>query len=367
MTDYSKKTNIEQDKSEDLYKRLEPIFRGGLVKLTDRFFGDTERIIGELKTDWKTEHVLVKLIDDIDRIANYTIKPYPVGDTFKGLNDPDYSLIRDGFITIGAEANAGKSSILTALSLDILKHNRDTAFLFYSLDDSIYLSGKRILSQITGENQFRSSSFNLAALSEQDEQNIKHLLNRIVIKERLNMNTLELEAVKTRELCGAKKIIIGIDYLQIIPTPPDMIRREYYNDIVKELKEIQKRLEPDGCILFLLSQFNRDTESTTYRYRETSEIENQSDVCLDISGKLKKIKDPDTGKSKIIPDMDDNTRRVKVSKNKLGKKGRKWKTEINAAFNFTALTVQRDGEGDSITADDDKNNPENFDWDKVKK
>lgn len=357
MTDYSKKTNIEQDKSEDLYKRLEPILMKGITGVTERTFGDIERIIGELKTDWKTEHVLVKLIDDIERIASYMIKPYAVGDTFKELNAPDYNLIRDGFITIGAEANAGKSSILTALSLDLLKHNRDTAFLFYSLDDSIYLSGKRILSQITGEDQFKSSSFNLAMLSEQEEKDIKHLLNRIVIKERLNMNTIELEAMKVKEICGADKIIIGIDYLQIIPTPPDMIRREYYNDIVKALKEIQKRLEPDGCIIFLLSQFNRDTESTTYRYRETSEIENQSDVCLDISGKLKKIKDPDTGKNKIIPDMDDNTRRVKVSKNKLGKKGRKWKTEINAAFTFTPLVIQRDDEGESVpTAEEEADN-----------
>ena len=351
MTDYSKKTSIEQDKSEDLYKRLEPVFKKGIAGVTERTFSDIERIIAELKADWTTEHVIVKLLDDIDRIASYTIKPYAVGDTFNGLNDPDYSLIRDALITIGAEANAGKSSFLTALSLDILKHNKDTAFLFYSLDDSAYISGKRILSQITGKNQFKSSSFNLAALSEQEEQDIKNILGRIVIKERLNMNTLELEAEKVKEICGCNKIIIGIDYLQIIPTPPDMIRREYYNDIVKGLKEIQKHLEHDGCILFLLSQFNRDTESTTYRYRETSEIENQSDVCLDIAGKLKKITDPDTKQKKIIPDMNNNMRWIKVSKNKLGKKGRRWKTEINAAFNFTTLTVQRDDEGDSITAD----------------
>jgi len=337
MTDYSKKTSIEQDKSEDLYKRLEHIFKKGIAGVNDRTFGDIERIVGELKTDWTTEHVLVKLIDDIDRIASYTIKPYAVGDTFKGLNDPDYSLIRDAFITIGAEANAGKSSILTALSLDILRYNKDTAFLFYSLDDSVYLSGKRILSQITGENQFKSSSFNLAALSEQEEQGIKHLLSRIVIKERLNMNTLELEAVKVKEICGADKIIIGIDYLQIVPTPPDMIRREYYNDIVKELKEIHKRLESGGCILFLLSQFNRDTKSTGYRYRETSEIENQSDVCIDIKADNK--------------DRESTAREIYIAKNKLGKKGRTLKTSINAAFNFT--TLQRD-DGSTAARNEDE-------------
>ena len=357
MNDYSKKTNIEQDKSEELYKRLEPIFKKGIVGVNERTFSEIERIVTEIKTDWTNEHILIKLIDEIDKIVNYTIKTYVVSNTFKALNDPDYSLIRDAFITIGAEANAGKSSILTALALDILRHNSDTAFLFYSLDDSIYLSGKRILSQITNVNQFKSSSFKLTMLSEQEE--VKHLLNRIIIKERLNIDTLEREAMRVKEICNCKKIIIGIDYLQIIPTPQDMIRREYYNDIVKALKEIHKRLEAEGCILFLISQFNRDTESTTHRYRETSEIENQSDVCLDISGKMKKIKDPDTGKTRIIPDMNDNTRRIKVSKNKLGKKGRQWTTEINAAFNFTALTV-RDEEEESIAADEEEADNYNF-------
>jgi hypothetical protein len=320
MTDYAKKTDIEKDKCIDLYARLEAILKRGVRSVDNTLIGEIEKVLGDVKTDWATEHLLVKMIDDLDRIANYTIKPYAVGDTWAELNAADYSLIRDGLITIGAEANTGKSSILTALSLDIIRHNQNTALLFYSLDDSVYLSSKRILSQLTRENQFYAA-FNPATLTTDE----KKLLGRIVLRDRLNINTLEREAVKVKDLCGCTKIIIGIDYLQIIPNTGNTIQREFLNVTVKDLKEIQKNLEADGCILFLLSQLNRDTKALGYRYRETSEIENQSDVCLDIEGDSK--------------DKESLVRKIIVTKNKLGRKGRTLHTEIGADFNFIPLTT----------------------------
>jgi len=86
--------------------------------------------------------------------------------------------------------------------------------------------------------------------------------------------------------------------------------------------------------LFLLSQLNRDTSSTTFRYRETSEIENQSDVCLDIYHLYTNEPNKDTRKK---PLYNDPTRTIKVTKNKLGRKGREWRTEISDSFNFTPL------------------------------
>ncbi len=323
MTDYSIKTDIEKEKNEDLFLQLKTLIDKGQLSFT---IEDVERKVKSVKTDWNTDHIIKTLFDEIETIINYTIKTYEISETFKALNHEDYSLIRDGFITIGAEANAGKSSLLTALSIDILNNNKDTVFIFYSLDDSNLLSGKRILSQITERNQFKESTFQRSLLDKDKEQEYDRLFKKIIIKERFNINTFEMEVEKIKEYCGCKKVIIGIDYLQIIQNNTGNIQREFYNYIVKELKEIQKRLESDGCMLFLLSQFNRDTKSTSFRYRETSEIENQSDVCLDI------LSDEQNKESL--------ERYIKVSKNKLGKKGRIFQTKINGNFNFDKLEIK---------------------------
>jgi len=325
MSDYGKDISIEQKKAEDFIKRYDGITKNGV---DDKTFDLITRAFREVNEGWDDKDVLVKLIDRIDHISRYTVTPYKVGHTFAELNDPDYCLIRDGFITIGAEANAGKSSFLTALSLEIMRHNKNMAFLFYSLDDCELLSGKRILSQITRVNQFRNT-FNMDTISDQDRSEITDLMGRIMMKESFNLHTVERDAERTKKRCGCTRIIIGIDYLQIIPTTTEN-RREHYNDAVKGLKEVQKRMAADGCIMFLLSQFNRDRSSTTYRYRETSEIENQSDVCIDIKGDDANREDP--------------SREITVMKNKLGKKGRIWKTSFRSAvggtdFNFTPLTA----------------------------
>jgi len=317
MNGYALKTDVEIDKSKELFAKLAPFFEQCYDGVADNFFQQVEQLLTELKKEWDTGNLIISLADDLERVVNYRIITYALGSTFAELNAPDYSLIRDALITIGAESSTGKSSFLSALALEILKHNQDTAFIFYSLDDSIYLTGKRILSQITGKNQFHVS-FDKGTLT---PENI-NLLGRIVLRDQFNIHTFEWEALKAKEVCNSRKIIVGIDYLQVIPNTTEMLQREFFNWIMKELKETHKRLESNGCILFLLSQFNRDKKSGGYRYRETSEIENQSDVCIDIHAS---------------DDSQDASRKIKVQKNKLGRKGRELTTEINDAFLFTPL------------------------------
>jgi replicative DNA helicase len=124
------------------------------------------------------------------------------------------------------------------------------------------------------------------------------------------------------------RIIIAIDYLQIMPTDGQLLR-ESLNATVKELKEFQKAM---NCLLLLVSQLNRSTDSTTYRYRETSEIENQSDVCLDMFH----INEPGSKK----PDYANQQREIKCSKNKIGPKGAVFRTSIDSHFRFSRLVRQ---------------------------
>ncbi len=81
---------------------------------------------------------------------------------------------------------------------------------------------------------------------------------------------------------------------------------------------------------------NRDSQSDGYRYRETSEIENQSDVCIDIE--LPRI---GNGKDKKS-DRETDNRIIRVKKNKMGKRGMTFHTTISRAFNFKKLDFEQD-------------------------
>ena len=274
----------------------------------------------------------IKTMDEED--FNYIVNPYPISNIFKILNKEEYCLIRDGFITIGGEASAGKTSFLTDISIDLLRNNKDTAFLFYSLDDGSHISGKRILSQINQKNLFHTSIEDKSHKSPH-----LNLLNKIVIRESININLLIKEADAVKKKTGCSKLIIGIDYLQAIPSEDSGDRRIFLNNYFMALKEKQKSLEKaGGCIMFCLSQMNRDENSGGYRYRDTSEIENKSDVCMDIE--LPKIEKKVNGIRKTIGDKESNERVIRVMKNKMGKRGMTFKGEISTAFNYSKLEYE---------------------------
>jgi replicative DNA helicase len=268
---------------------------------------------------------------------NYTIKDFNLGDKdaendrFSILNLKSTMLIREGFITIGGEASSGKTSFVCDIALDIMKRNEGTAFLFYSLDDSVPMSAKRIISIYHNKNMFGDNSIDETYYIDQH----KDTFSRIYIRERINIEDISREAEGVREQTGCNRLIIAIDYLQNIPSGPGVDRRQGFNDALAGLKNIQKELEASGgCILFCLSQLTRisskdsrgEKKIITYSYRETSEIENQSDVCINIC--------PDaSGKQ---------NRKLKVLKNKLGQRGFTYHSEITASFNFTKLKFKED-------------------------
>lgn len=330
------------------------------AELFDYLKAETEKTKPEKdllnKVRRKISQLDAEYIDDTIKVMNgqdynFIVNPYPLGDVYEILNRDGYDLIRDGFITIGGEASSGKTSFINDLAIDILQRTTETCFLFYSLDDSVPITGKRIISQLNRENLFREKIDNHLKMKPHAD-----LLKRIAIRDSITIARLEREAERLKLITGCNKIIIGIDYLQAIPAPADYggDRRQLFNDNLKALKEKQIAIqEAGGCILFCLSQMNRDTKADGYRYRETSEIENQSDVCIDIE--LPRTTQG-TGKDKrTVPDRETDNRIIRVQKNKMGKRGMTFFTSITSAFNFTRLDFAQDNgagyEADSITAD----------------
>ncbi|WP_047115138.1 DnaB-like helicase C-terminal domain-containing protein, partial [Brachyspira hyodysenteriae] len=120
------------------------------------------------------------------------------------------------------------------------------------------------------------------------------------------------------------RLIVVIDYLQIIDHDSTTLR-EGLNKICSYLKDIQKQL---NCMMILLSQFNRSRETninTLIRYRETSEIENISDLCINLES---------------VSNQADYNTKLYIVKNKAGEKNKVY-TSFRDAYIFNKFTEYR--------------------------
>lgn len=273
------------------------------------------------------ENFIEYLVNLISNTKSYNLK----NSSFSELE----SFLRDSLITVGAESSVGKTSFASQLALEILENNDDTILAFYSLDDSKTFLTKKIICQLLSKN----SKNNKKKYDISDEDIVKYikkhkndhlkilLSNRVAIFESLNIYNLYSQLIKLKR--NAKdnlnienpRIIIIIDYLQIIDHESSTLR-EGLNKICSYLKDVQKRL---NCMMILLSQFNRSKETninTLIRYRETSEIENISDLCIN----LESIQNQDYYNTKLY-----------IVKNKAGEKNKIF-TSLREGYTFNKFS-----------------------------
>lgn len=319
MDNYIARANIpllmEEEFGNKIFKLVEE--KGATIETV-------KNLIAEVETDFDASMVLEPISRQIEEVFTPANPPYCVSPTFQALNHPDYRVLSDGFIAVGAEANTGKTTLMTALAIDLLSNNPDMCALVYSLDDGGNMTKKRIVSQLLGRNMLQSHTVPSTEITKEHEM----ILERIYVKDTIRLQNIEAEAQRIKKDTGCPVIYIGIDYLQIIPVSESRGSREGFNEVVKRLKEIQKRLATQGCILLLLSQLNRatsgDSPYSMSRYRETSEIENQADVGLLM---FMMNSDPNI--------EDDRERKVWIVKNKKGMRGRWWNTRLVRGHRFS--------------------------------
>lgn len=321
--DYGKTTDITEDMAEALLPKLRKLVER--YKPGDDLLQDAQDLLSEVATDFDESGIYSPIVDELDEVFSPSKTPYAVGPTFADLNHPDYRVLVDNMVVIGAEANTGKTSLMTALAADLLAHNPNMCALIYSLDDGGTMTKKRIVSQLVGDSLLKTHSVPRSRLSERDSD----ILRRLYVRDSIRLHDIEREAGKVKAATGCSAIYIGIDYLQIVPVSGDRTgKREGYNEAVKQLKELHKKLAPSGCILVVLSQLNRlgkdDRRDSMNRFRETSEVENQADAAL-----LMFPMESET----------ENDRRIeaKLVKNKKGMRGRWWKSELTEGHRFATF------------------------------
>ena len=317
MSNYGKDTDTKEMVSQELQEQLPKL----LDQYSKRDTGDLAQQVIDLVNDTRTAFddsgVLVPLSEELEEVFAPSRDTYKTSKTFLALNHPDYRILGDNMIAIGAEANTGKTSLMTALAIDLLQQNPDMCALIYSLDDGGTMTRKRIVGQMLGKDLMWSHNIQKSMVGKEDRKT----LGRMYVRDSIQIRDIEREARKVIAKSECKSIYIGIDYLQIIPVSANGSggMREGYNEAVKILKELHKSLAPEGCILVLLSQLNRlskgEHSDSMNRFRETSEIENQADVAM-----LMFQKNP----------KEENDRKVliKILKNKKGSRGRWWGSKL---------------------------------------
>lgn len=340
----------EQEKREAIYTGVKALANDGAITDAGAFYSRIKQIESEAERARRERTGgLLRSMTETRHTHNQKIETYPLpdGSAFGALSE--YNIIRDGLITIGGDSSGGKTSFATHLIIDILRANVHATALFYSLDDSTFLTERRVYAQLTG------TPMHFDAVAEENLPK-DDILSRLYIHDTFNANDLraDIAAIKAR-LPGTftrPLVVIALDYLQYVRrTGSTNDDREWYNTLTKALKDIQKETVAagTGCIIIMLSQMNRDeNKSDLNRFRETSEIENVSDVAFVVDYKKKKVKEE--GKNTYKKDTESTERKLKVVKNKIGTKA-SFKTQIEKGLLFAPL--QRDNT--AYTSPDDDN------------
>ncbi len=255
----------------------------------------------------------------VEKYQNTTINLYP---TAKGSVFADFQnlhFFRDAFITIGGNTSSGKTSLVTQMVRDLIIANDNAIALFYSLDDGVFFGMRKMIQQFVAyHNEANNTNLELPKYTKPIHTNyiadFKDQTDRIFMRD--SFEDIETDIATVKLLSGIERplLIIALDYLQIIPNDSGKENRNFYSEAIKYFKEIQQReTERGGCMFLMLSQLNRSGSNSgnagLNSYRESSEIENLSDIAINIEYASK-------------DDSSNTNRELNIVKNKIGfKKG----------------------------------------------
>ncbi len=290
------------------------------------------------------QHYITNITGLVNQYKDKTINIYPTVENSVFNDFHNLHFFRDAFITIGGNTSSGKTSLVTQMVRDLILANDNAICLFYSLDDGSFFGMRKTIQQFIA--YYNETNHVIKKLPKYTEPIHDHYIedfedktNRIFMRDSFEDIETDIETIKLMSGLDNPFIIIALDYLQIVPNTSDKENRNFYSEIIKYLKEVQqKEAHIGGCIFFMLSQLNRSGSNSSYAglnsYRESSEIENLSDIAINIEYNNK-------------DDSSNSSRELSIVKNKIGLK-KNYIAEVSEGI-ITALKPKTNKNSNAIS------------------
>lgn len=283
------------------------------------------------------------------KIADFPDTVQILNDSFEDLKHRiDNRGIRTGFpildslniqngnmAVLGGRPATGKTALMLNIVANILKQDRPTPTLIFSLEMTRSELVSRLISLISGVS---ASSLRNGVIPATDKDKIKSAYAFLMEKSKLfhivdkaDMNYLQMLSYARKYKQRYDIRLICVDYLQLLkPVSKKSIREQEVAEVSRNLKAIAKDLE---CSVIALAQLNRETEKENRPprasdIRESGSIEQDADYIIMLSRVVKDTRTISGREEKIttynIPDSASISKpivKVHIVKNRHGSVG----------------------------------------------
>lgn len=289
-------------------------------------FNVTEkRVSSEFK---KMDTLLTDAFDEITKLAEQKNSMAGVPSGFQDVDDLFHGFRGGDLVILAARPGVGKTSFALNLATNSAKLGVTVAFL------SLEMSAAQLVQRVLcSEARVNLSRLRAGQLQESDWGAIADASNTLskldmYIDDTPSLSILELRAKARRELRGASKGLIVVDYLQLMQPPQtrrDGNRAVEVGEISRGLKVLAKEMDMP---VIALSQLSRQVEMRGKKrpmlsdLRESGSIEQDADIVMFIDRSMDEVEAesddrPNMGEAELIVAKHRNgpTRDIKLAFN----------------------------------------------------
>lgn len=272
-------------------------------------FNVTEQRVSSAFT--KIDKLLVDAYEEIQEIAAQKDSITGVASGFKDVDDLFHGFRGGELIILAARPGVGKTSFALNLATNAAKRGATVAFLSLEMSSSQLVQRILCSEARVGLAEVRSGKVQDAdwAAIVEASSNLSNL--NLYIDDTPALSILELRAKARRELRGAEKGLIIVDYLQLMQPPKaraDGNRAVEVGEISRGLKVLAKEMEMP---VIALSQLSRAVEMRGKKrpmlsdLRESGSIEQDADIVAFIDRSMDEVEAesedrPDLGTAQLI-------------------------------------------------------------------